>query len=333
MRARALLALAALILCAPAARAETLSVGIAGSSLIAYLPFALAEHQGYFRDEGLDLTVNEFQGGSKSLEALVGGSVDAVIGAYENAIFMQAKGIDLTVVFLSQDRFGFVFGVKPALEQHYHSPKDLAGLKIGVSAPGSAIANALEVLLAKGGLKLTDVAVIGVGNGPGAVAAMESGSIDAIMHSDPVITRLIRDKAIVPVVDTREEAGQIYLYGGPVASAGAYVTTDFAKAHPQTVQRFVDGLVRALKWMQHATPDEIVAAVPPAFYGADKEAYRDALVANMSTFTPDGRVSLTNAENSLKVMANSGRLAGVADKIDVARTFDDTFAAAADKKW
>ena len=314
------------------ARADTLSVGIAGSSLIAYLPFALAQRLGYFEDAGLTVTVSEFQGGSKSLEALVGGSVDAVIGAYENTIFMQAKGISLTAVFLSQQRFGFVFGLKPALYSKYHSPKDLKGLKIGVSAPGSAIANAVELLLAKDGLKLSDVSIIGVGNGMGAVGAMENGSLDAIMHSDPVISRLIRDHAIVPVIDTREEDGQIALYGGPVASSGAYVKTEFIKKRRATVQRFVDGLVRALAWLHHATPDEVVATVPPEFYGNDKDSYRESVVANMRTFTLDGRVSLTNAENSLKVMANSGRLAGAGASIDVKRTFDDSFANAANRK-
>jgi NitT/TauT family transport system substrate-binding protein len=325
------LALAAVLALAAPAYADTLSVGIAGSSLLAYLPFTLAQRLGYFESSGLTITAKEFQGGSKSLEALVGGNVDAVIGAYENTIFMQAKGTDLTAVFLSQQRFGFVFGLKPALVSKYHSPKDLRGLKIGVSTPGSAIANAVELLLAKDGLKLSDVVIVGVGNGPGAIAAMEGGSIDAIMHSDPLITRLVHDHAIEPVVDSREEAGQIYLYGGPVASAGAYVKSDFAKKHRATVQRFVDGLVRALAWLHHATPDQIVAAVPPEFYGSDKDVYRDSLVANLRTFTLDGRVTMTNAESLLKVMARSGLIAG-AGAIDLKRTFDDSFADAANRK-
>ena len=83
------------------------------------------------------------------------------------------------------------------------------------------------------------------------------------------------------------------------------------------MQRFVDALVRALVWMHHATPDDIVAAVPPEFYGHDKDLYRDSVVANMRTFTMDGHVTVANAENSLKVMASSGRLSGAAAIVDI----------------
>jgi NitT/TauT family transport system substrate-binding protein len=323
---------AALTLWAPALRAETLTVAVGGRSIIGYLPYTIADRLGYFMDEDLTVKTNEFQGGSKSLEALVGGSVDAVIGAYENAIFMQAKGIDITVVFLAQDRFGFVFGLPPARAEKYVSPKDLKGLKIGVTAPGSAIANAVEILLAKDGLKPSDVSIIGVGAGATALAAMMTGQIDGIMHSDPVITRLVRDNAIVPVVDSRTEEGQVYLYGGPVASAGAYVMTKFAKEHQAAVQAFVNGMVRALKWIQNAAPDAIVATVPPEFYGSDVESYRQSLFDNMATFTVDGHVTEANAQASYRIMQNSGRLAG-APLIDVKKTFDDSFADRANKKW
>ena len=50
---------------------------------------------GHFKEQGLDVTINDFRGGAQSLQALAGGSVDVVTGAYEHPIRMQAKGRDV----------------------------------------------------------------------------------------------------------------------------------------------------------------------------------------------------------------------------------------------
>ena len=88
------LALAALTAPAFAQNAEKpkLTLGVGGKQLLYYLPLTVAEKKGYFKEQGLDVEINDFGGGAKSLQALVGGSVDVVTGAYEHTIRMQAKG-------------------------------------------------------------------------------------------------------------------------------------------------------------------------------------------------------------------------------------------------
>ena len=100
---------------------------------------------------------------------------------------------------------------------------DLKGMKIGVTGPGSASAMGLRMLLAKASLTADDVAIIGVGGGPGAVAAVRSGKLDAIANFDPVISLLERDGAINVILDTRQQKGLDYLYGGPFAASAFYV--------------------------------------------------------------------------------------------------------------
>lgn len=62
----------------PEKRSVTIAVG--GKNLYYYLPMALADWMGFYKDEGLDVKVVDFQGGSKSLQAVVGGSADVVRG-------------------------------------------------------------------------------------------------------------------------------------------------------------------------------------------------------------------------------------------------------------
>jgi NitT/TauT family transport system substrate-binding protein len=328
---RALQVLVALVLLATASEPlcaqptlKRVELGVGGQSLLSYLPLTLAQRLGYFRDEGLDVKISDFAGGSKSIEALVAGSVDVVGGSYENTLFLQAKGVDLKAVVLLTDRFGLVFALNKQMAAKYKSPKDIKGLKIGVTAPGSAVSNALEIILAKDGLRGDDVSMIGIGGGPSAIAAMKSGQIDGLVLSDPAIGRLEADGVITSIVDSRDESGQTYLYGGPNANSSVLVRASFAKEHPEIVQSFVNATVRTLKWMNGATLEEIIAAVPPDFYAGDKDIYARSLARNREGFTKDGHLTPALAAVTLKAVANSGRLNG-ADKVDVARTLDDSF--------
>ena len=87
------------------------------------------------------------------MQSLVGGSVDMAAGAYENAIYLQAKGAAVATTVLFTNSVGTVIGSSKARAATYKSPKDLKGYKFGVTAPGSATNLALELFLAKGGLK------------------------------------------------------------------------------------------------------------------------------------------------------------------------------------
>src|SRR5947209_2668934 len=183
------------------------SIAVGGKSGFYYLPLTIAERLNYFKEEGLDVEISDFDGGSKALQAVVGGSADVVSGAWENTIDQQPKGLQLQG-FVLQGRYPMIcVALAKAKAASYKSPKDLKGLKIGVSAPGSSTNRMVLHLLAKDGLKGDDVSFIGVGTAAGAVAAATSGQIDAVSNVDPVMTTLESMGAIVIVADTRTADG------------------------------------------------------------------------------------------------------------------------------
>ncbi len=47
-------------------------LGVGGKSLLYYLPLTLTERLGYFKEEGLNVTITDFGGGAKALEVLIG---------------------------------------------------------------------------------------------------------------------------------------------------------------------------------------------------------------------------------------------------------------------
>ena len=310
---------------------RSLAVAVGGVGVFGYLPVTIADRLGYFRDAGLAVEIDNFQGGTKSVEALVGGSVAMVAGAYDNTLILQAKGIYLTTVFTFVHDYGYVLGMGPERAAHYRDPADLKGLKIGVTAPGSSTESLIRILLGKAGLGIADVATIGVGTGAGAVTALVSGRVDGLVSGEPEVSRMVREHSFVPLVDTRSKDGMDYVYGGEAAGAGSFTTEAFIKQHPDLVQAYVDALSRAQARLLAGSPVDIAALVPQAFWGGDKAVYEAALAASRQSFTPDGRTTLAMAKITYDGMVRAGRLpSGLA--IDFQRSFDDSFVARAARR-
>jgi NitT/TauT family transport system substrate-binding protein len=320
---------AGLAILATQARAANLekpdiSLAVGGKTLVAYLPLTIAERRGYFTKEGLHVTISDFKGGSKALEALVGGSADIVCGAYEHTLYMAAKGLSIKAVALQANSFGLVVGIQKDKAVSYHSLKDLKGMKIGVTGPGSASAIGLAMLLSKAGMTADDVSIIGVGGGAAAVAAVTTGKLDAIANFDPAISLLQRDNAIKTILDTRHEKDLDYLYGGPFAASAFYADARFIQRYPKTTQAFVNAVVAALTWMKTASTDDIVASVPPEYYAGDKKLYRTMIESNRERVSPDGRISPEAAERTYRNLAAFQETLKNA-KFDIAKTYDNSF--------
>ena len=61
--------------------ARHVRIAIGGQNQMVYLPTTLAQELGFYREEGIDAELQDFAGGAKSLQALVGGSADVVSGS------------------------------------------------------------------------------------------------------------------------------------------------------------------------------------------------------------------------------------------------------------
>lgn len=294
MQRRTLLAAASTLLAAPAlVRAQSiekpkLTIAVGGKNLLYYLPLTIAETQGFFRAEGLDVTIADFAGGSQALRAVVGGSADVVSGAFEHTLNMQAKGQQLRAFVLQGRAPQIVLGINPKTMPNYKTLADLKGRKIGVTAPGSSTNVMANFVLAKAGLKPTDVSIVGVGAGNGAVAAMRAGQIDAISNLDPVITLLQRSGDLKIVSDTRIVAEADKVFGGPMPAGCLYAPQAFIDRHPGTVQALTTAMVRADRWVQGAGPGEIIKAVPENYLLGDRAVYIDAFIAAKGALSPDG---------------------------------------------
>ena len=331
-------AAAAAALALPAlGRAQTLekpktTIAVGGKNLLYYLPLTIAEQRGYFKAEGLDITIVDFAGGARALQAVVGGSADVVSGAFEHTVNMQHKGQRMRAFALQGRAPMIVLGVNPKTMAGFKTVADLKGKKIGVTAPGSSTNVVVNFILAKAGLKPSDVSIIGVGAAQGAVAAMRSGQIDAISNLDPVITLLQRSGDLRIVSDTRILAEAEKVFGGPMPAGCLYAPQGFIDKNPATTQALANAIVRANKWIQAAGPAEIITAVPEAYLLGDRAVYIDAFLAAKGALSVDGMFPDKGPETAFRALASiDAEIAGA--KLDLGAVFTNDFVKKANAKY
>jgi NitT/TauT family transport system substrate-binding protein len=308
------------------------SIAVGGRNLLYYLPLTIAEQQGYFKAEGLDVSIADFAGGSQALRAVVGGSADVVSGAFEHTVNMQAKGQRLRAFVLQGRAPQIVLGVNPRTMPGFKTVADLKGRKIGVTAPGSSTNVMANYVLAKAGLKPSDVSFIGVGASQGAVAAMRSGQIDAISNLDPMITLLQRSGDLKIVSDTRIVAEADRVFGGPMPAGCLYTMQGFIDKHPATVQALANAMVRAAKWIQAAGPADVIRTVPESYLLGDRAVYIDAFLAAKGALSPDGSIPDQGAQTALRALASVDAEIAQA-RLDLAAVYTNDFVKKANARY
>ena len=299
-------------------------LAVGGQAALYYLPLVVTHRLGLFQDAGVGVEISDFAGGSRSLQALVGGSADVVAGAFDHTIQMQAKNQPVVAVVELGQFPGFVLALLNARAGAYHSPADLKGMKIGVTAPGSSTHFMALQLMAKSGLKPDDASFLGVGATATAVAAVKRGEIDAIVNTDPAVALLQREGLIKIVADTRTRDGTREVYGGIYPAAVMYATPAFIDKNPRTIRALVNAFVRGLAFMQSHSPEEIAAVVPEDYALGDKPLYIQAINNSLPMYSRDGRFSNEGAETAYRVLKAFDPAVRDA-KIDLGATYTDRF--------
>src|SRR5436853_5874065 len=128
---------------------------------------------------------------------------------------------------------------------------------------------------------------------------MTTGQIDAISNVDPVMTMLEMSNAVTLIADTRTAKGTEAVFGSPdMPAAALYASIDFIKKNPNTVQALTNAMVRALLWLQKATPDQVASTVPPEYLLGNKAVYLASYSKVKDAFSPDGLFNEEGAKNT-----------------------------------
>src|SRR5215468_10050534 len=319
-------AVLALMLAAPGAMAQSkITIAVGGGSCLCYLPTVLAKQLGEYDKAGVSVELVDLKGGSDALKAVLGGSADVVSGYFDHCVNLAAKKQEL-LSFVVYDRYpGLVLVVSPSHAKEISSIKDLAGKKVGVSAPGSSTDFFLKFLLKKNGLDPTSAAVIGVGLGATAVAAMEQGQIDAAVMLDPSVTVLQGSHPDLRILsDTRTQKDTLETFGGEYPGGALYSTVAWVNAHEKETQALTNAMLSTLAWIHSHSAEDIMAKMPDKMVGKDKALYLAALKNTIPMYSETGKMDPKGADAVLAVFSEGSPEVAKAN-IDVSKTFTNKF--------
>jgi len=270
LRHRALALLLATLWLAPAHAADSVRVGLASPSFI-FGPFYVGQSQGIFARAGLDIQPTEFSGAAKLHQAMVAGVDDIALGGGTDFAFIAKGAAELGVASLVDKPVNFAFMVANA--SGIKTPADLKGGRIGISGNGTLtfwLARRLAAVQGWGPDSYTPVAAGAVRSGQ--MAALLTGQIDTVI-SDPALGYQLE----------QDGRGRILLFASDFVpdfiTNATFASTDFARAHPAALRRFLAAYLQATDWMlAHPAESTAVGAkltgLDPSVIAREFEAWR-----------------------------------------------------------
>lgn len=305
---------------------NSVTIGVGGQPVLAYLPTTLAAQLGCYEKNGIDADIQDLQSGSKALQAMLGGSTEVTSGYYDHTVQMAAKGQDVPA-FVNMLRYpSMVLAVAPDSAGEIDSIADLDGKIVGVTAPGSSTDFFLKHLLTEAGLSPDAASVQAIGGDATAVAAMEQGQVDAAVMADPASSQLEeRAGELTILADTRTEEGVQESYGTTTYPAAVlYAKQSWIDENQDTTAALAASITCALDFIQQSSPEDIAAKMPPKFAGENPDLYVKAIAELKDAYNPSGDITEDGAKAVRDVLAAMDPAIARAD-VDVAQTYTNEF--------
>lgn len=306
----------------PRVRIATSSTGLH----MGWLPITLAEVLGYYKEEGLDVELQNLPSAAKALQALIGGSIDVAGLTYGQTIQMAAEGQKIKSIFVFNQRDNKALIVAPAANGKIKRVEDLKSAVIGVPSPGSPANQWLNYFLAAHHVNPANVSFVGIGTAGSAFAAVESGRVDAAVFSGGEHLHLLRRHPDMRMlVDASTAEGMRATYGdGVYAGAAAAAKQQWLDQNPESARKLTSALVRTLQWIAAHKPEEIRERLPENFRSSDGAVDLDIIRLGMEAYTADGAMPKSAPETMRRYLDATLEKMREA-KIDLAATWTNEY--------
>lgn len=235
---------------------------------IFYAPLYVAINNGYFEDEGLDVTLESATGSDASMTALISGSADIVLIGPEQVVYSESLN-DRPVIFgqLTQKDGSFFVGKE---DDSDFTLNDLKGKTIIGGRQGGFPAMTLEYIIKQAGL------TIGTNKSAGEVNLRTDVSFPMIasefVTSDNEYCTLFE-----PNATTLENAGNGYVLK-PVGDFSGYIPytcfvarTSYLQNKGDKAEKFLKAVKRGYEFLKTSTPTASAQALSPSFAGMSNE--------------------------------------------------------------
>lgn len=217
--------------------ADKITVGTIGKNQ-AYLPVWVAQQQGFFRERGLEVETVVVRSQDVEAQALLSGSIQFSTMAADGVVRLVEKGADIKILASLNNAAAFsLVGRK-----EYKGVKDLKGTTLGVSALNSGATVLMKEILRSHGLEFPqDYKMISVGSTQDRLAALEAGTVSAVMLIIPT-NYLALDKGYL-------ELANLSQYIKEFQFTDINVSTKWTRENSGKVVDFLEAILRANQWI------------------------------------------------------------------------------------
>ena len=242
----------ALVAPTPAPTAAPINLKVAYSTINPDpLPLWVAQDQGFFKQNGLNVELVFVDGGTKTAQAMVAKDVQFGVMAPSSAVNATAGGADLVTVAGLVDVINYDFVTQPGIK----SAADLKGQKVAWSGPSGSSATALRIAL-KVLFSLTDkdVVPITIGTETEREAAMVTKQIDATVMNPDLAVKAKKDGLDV-YAELWKRTDIPYQHTGIVASKA------YLKDNADATTRFFKSIIQAIGYIRDPANKAQVTAI------------------------------------------------------------------------
>ena len=278
-------------------RARVAYVTIAGNML----PVWIAEDQGFFRKQGLDIELIYIAGAAKIAEAVVAGELDLAVAPASSAIGPGLEGADTVMVASWSDKLFFSALTSPAIQ----TPAEFRGKRLGVSRRGSNSEIWAGAVLAPLGLEVDrDYQLVPMGGQPEQLAGLQNGAIDVALLSPPtnIMARKLGFNEVMSYRDYKLE----------FANVGGVTTRHYIRDQPETLDRVLRALAEGTAAMVRDT-DTSLAVLGRYTKSDDRELLEETLAAERSRTPRDMIPTAIGVGAALDELATSNPKAATAE--------------------
>lgn len=296
-----------------------------------YLPLLVAQHHGFFAQQGIELQISEQQSAARSIAAVGVGQADMVCGWLENMLSAPGRALALQSFVLLGAAPMMALGVPTrALGSNESVVTELAALrgrKIGIVSLNSPTHTVALAALRNAGLRAGDVRFVSVGSPASATAALRSGQIDALVQMDPLMLELEQRGELLTLADMRSPAAAYAVLGMHLPSSCVAAPQEFLLRYPGTAQACSDALVQALQWLARASLRDVLRlqdVLAQYVQSLDAQSFVASFARIRTAFCADGVCSQQMATHLLSAMHEAEPTLRL-EKIDAERSVTNAF--------
>lgn len=241
------------------------------------MPFQIAQEQGFYRDEGLDVRILGGVRTAPSIQMLVGGNVEASQTVGTTTLAAILHGAPLKVVMIFNDKPAYGLYAKKTIRGF----ADLKGAKVASITPGSTGDRLLKIVLEKNGVDWKrDLQIIYIGTSDVLIKSLLSGSVDAAVLSLPG-NLIAKDAGFPELASFASEVGAL--------TGGVATSEPFLTKRRDAAVRFLRATLKGLKFFK--TNREGSAKIMVKFMNLPHETAVRTYDATVPFFVSDGLIS------------------------------------------